>query len=298
MTTQALVGSLLQALEYLSIKCKHQVLSSSEDGDEDEDEEGKERYQSQEQSTCARLVTPPTSTDDHHFKRCKGFRCSLLTSGIADMWKGLGEVFYHCIDVTRHWPTLANRPKGRIYRALESYHGTLVIEGVVNCNKVVNKIIKWSQLVKWTTILTRLARIYFHGIANTKTRKLTFGLDTAINSTALSTLKSLPVAMCGGLRDLVNTLAEVRMNTDLLNEHIFVMRNGIIILSRYFNVFSLFLVEYLVPWPPGDDEVTLEPEGKAWLSTWQDAWKIASDRLLNALDNGPDEHQDNPVNEE
>ncbi|KAI7965540.1 hypothetical protein MJO29_001288 [Puccinia striiformis f. sp. tritici] len=278
----------------------------------------------------AGLAAPPTSTDDHQFKRCKGFRCSHLARAISDIWKQLAEIFYDCTGLVQHWQRLTNPRDGSAYQRLDSYREEAVIVGAVSCNQAIDKIIELSQasdlivlgdlwgekvealnqtiddlssmtrthssgpnsrlyyalfssptdlmkhvveLLKWTTLLTKLARIYLHSISKTKTRKLTFTLETTINSHTLSQLNKLPAPICDGLRALLDSLTDIYMDT-------------------------VTLVQSVVPLPPGDDGTALESDYKAWISAWQDAWRIATDHVLNALDNGPDEHQDMVVDEE
>ncbi|POW10618.1 hypothetical protein PSHT_08703 [Puccinia striiformis] len=220
---------------------------------------------------------------------------------------------------------LTNPRDGSAYQRLDSYREEAVIVGAVSCNQAIDKIIELSQasdvivlgdlwgekvealnqtiddlssmtrtrssgpnsrlyhalfssptdlmkhvveLLKWTTLLTKLARIHLHSISKTKTRKLTFTLETTINSHTLSQLKTTG----SDLRRLASSLDSL---TDIMDT-----------------------VQRVVPLPPGDDGTALESDYNAWISTWQDAWRIATDHFLNALDNGPDEHQDMVVDEE
>ncbi|KAI7960802.1 hypothetical protein MJO28_001291 [Puccinia striiformis f. sp. tritici] len=303
----------------------------------------------------ASLAAPPTSTDDHQFKRCKRFRCSHLAHAISDIWKQLAEIFYDCTGLVQHWQRLTNPRDGSAYQRLDSYREEAVIVGAVSCNQAIDKIIELSQasdvivlgdlwgekvealnqtiddlssmtrtrssgpnsrlyhalfssptdlmkhvveLLKWTTLLTKLARIHLHSISKTKTRKLTFTLETTINSHTLSQLNKLPAPICDGLRALLDSLTDIYMDTGLLTGRKHQIRNQIKDISKYFNHLSITLVQRVVPLPPGDDGTALESDYNAWISTWQDAWRIATDHFLNALDNGPDEHQDMVVDEE
>ncbi|EFP79859.1 uncharacterized protein PGTG_05084, partial [Puccinia graminis f. sp. tritici CRL 75-36-700-3] len=128
----------------------------------------------------------------------------------------------------------------------------------------------------------KLLRNLYDKISNTTKKKLLFTLDLEVNSDTLHTLKVDSGVILCACDMYVQSLELCHMHGSMVDtSEARRVRNKR--LSRSVESTLVLLALYIIPLSPKVDHSSLESDFKAWLSQWHVLWRVAKERVLDAM---------------
>ncbi|POW11259.1 hypothetical protein PSTT_05459 [Puccinia striiformis] len=264
---------------------------------------------------CISLESPlPAETDDHHLKHCKEFRCSRLLWKIKGMVEGhLCELFRNCIQFIRVWELSSRHPYSFEHQTKISQKEADVLSITVESSHLIDTIIglfgktdlailqeEWlaaseslSSVLEFLIVLSNCRKDHPKKqessnpskiSTSTNAQRLSFSLDSELNSETLNQLHQQPISIAERLDQFVRTLWMIHKKDEVIHDkdRIHTLLNGI---SDTLNSTLLLLTIHLIPTTHSINHRAAhsEPQFKTWLLTLKNLWHQAINHFLDSL---------------